>query len=99
MTPSLAERDELFRGFARALFRSDIDALYEVVTPDFLWSFHNGLALTKSLADPDVIRTRRKAGDQRRLSKADHILIALTAGARSCLTIANTSMAPGCWRI
>jgi ketosteroid isomerase-like protein len=57
MAPSLAERDELFRGFARALFKGDIDALYSVVTPDFLWTFHDGLAVTKSLADPaDIAR-------------------------------------------
>ena len=52
MAPSPAERDELFKGFARALFKGDIDALYQVVTPDFLWSFHDGLAVTKSLAEP-----------------------------------------------
>jgi len=57
MTPSPAERDELFKGFARALFKGDIDALYQVVTPDFLWSFHDGLGLTKSLCSPDAIRT------------------------------------------
>jgi ketosteroid isomerase-like protein len=57
MTPSPAERDELFKGFARALFKGDIDALYSVVTPDFLWTFHDGLALTKSLADPVSIAT------------------------------------------
>ena len=55
MTPPPAERDELFKGFARALFRGDIDALYQVVTPDFLWSFHDGLAMTKSLAGPAAI--------------------------------------------
>jgi ketosteroid isomerase-like protein len=55
MTPSPAERDELFKRFARALFRGDIDALYQVVTPDFLWSFHDGLAVTKSLQGPDAI--------------------------------------------
>ena len=55
MTPSSAERDELFRGFARALFKGDVDALYRVVTPDFLWTFHDGLAVTKSLADPASI--------------------------------------------
>ena len=27
MTPSPAERDELFKGFARALFKGDMDAL------------------------------------------------------------------------
>ena len=56
MTPSPAERDELFKGFARALFKGDIDALYRVVTTDFLWSFHDGLGLTRSLASPDAIR-------------------------------------------
>jgi ketosteroid isomerase-like protein len=56
MAPSPAERDELFKGFARALFKGDIDALYQVVKPDFLWSFHDGVVLTKSLAGPDAIR-------------------------------------------
>jgi ketosteroid isomerase-like protein len=55
MAPSLAQRDELFKAFARALFKGDIDALYRVVTPDFLWSFHDGLVLTKSLAGPAAI--------------------------------------------
>ena len=53
--PSPSERDELFRSFARALFKGNIDALYSVVTPDFLWTFHDGLAVTKSLADPASI--------------------------------------------
>ena len=52
MAPSPAERDDLFKRFARALFKGDIDALYSVVTPDFLWTFHDGLTVTKSLADP-----------------------------------------------
>jgi ketosteroid isomerase-like protein len=56
MAPSLAQRDELFKAFARALFKGDIDALYRVVTPDFLWSFHDGLVLTKSHAGPAAIR-------------------------------------------
>jgi ketosteroid isomerase-like protein len=55
MAPSPAERDELFKGFARALFKADIEALYRVVTPDFLWRFHDGLAMTRSLADPASI--------------------------------------------
>jgi ketosteroid isomerase-like protein len=55
MTPSLAERDELFKGFARALFKGDMEALYRVVTPGFLLSFHDGLVLTKSLAGPAAI--------------------------------------------
>lgn len=42
----------------------DMDALYRVVTPDFLWSFHDGRVLRKSLAGPDAIRdhlTEQKA--------------------------------------
>src|SRR5262249_13934454 len=49
MIPSFDERDELLKGFARALFRRDLDALYTVVTPDFLWSFHDGVSVIKSL--------------------------------------------------
>lgn len=56
MTPSAAERDELFKGFARALFKADMEALYRIVTPDFVWSFHDGLATTKVLAAPAAIR-------------------------------------------
>ena len=56
MIPSPAERDELLKGFARALFRNDMEALYKIVTPDFLWSFHDGLATTKALAGPAAIR-------------------------------------------
>ena len=55
MIPSPAERDELFKHFARALFRGDMDALYQAVTPDFLWGFHDGLAVTKSLQGRDAI--------------------------------------------
>jgi len=55
MNPSPAERDELFQGFARALFRGDMDALYEIVTPDFCWSFHDGLLTTKTLSGRDAV--------------------------------------------
>jgi len=55
VTPSTTERNELFKSFARALFKGDMDALYRVVTPDFRWSFHDGLAVTKSLAGPAAI--------------------------------------------
>jgi len=56
MVPSPAERDELLKGFARALFKNDMDALYQIVTPDFLWSFHDGLGTTKALTGPVAIR-------------------------------------------
>ncbi len=55
MIPTPTERDELFTRFARALFKGDMDALYQAVTPDFLWSFHDGLAVTRSLRGPDAI--------------------------------------------
>ena len=55
MIPSATQRNDLFKGFARALFKGDIDALYDVVTADFVWSFHDGLGVTKSLASPDAI--------------------------------------------
>ena len=55
MIPIPADRDELFKRFARALFKGDMDALYQVVTPDFVWSFHDGLAVTKSLGGADAI--------------------------------------------
>ena len=53
--PSATERGELLRRFARALFGADMDALYQVVTPDFRWSFHDGLVV-KSLEGPTAIR-------------------------------------------
>lgn len=56
MIPSPAERGDLLKGFARALFKSDMDALYKVVTPDFLWSFHDGLVTTRTLGDSHAIR-------------------------------------------
>ncbi|MDO9563841.1 MAG: nuclear transport factor 2 family protein [Bradyrhizobium sp.] len=55
MKLSPAERDELLKGFARALFKSDMEALYRIVTPDFVWSFHDGLVTTKILSGPAAI--------------------------------------------
>jgi ketosteroid isomerase-like protein len=55
MAPSIAERDALFQAFAKALFKADMDALYQVVSSDFLWSFHDGLTVTKSLGSAEAI--------------------------------------------
>ncbi len=55
MTPSPQERDELLRGFAKALFKRDMDALYAVVTDNFVWKFHDGLAVATLLSDRDAI--------------------------------------------
>jgi ketosteroid isomerase-like protein len=38
MTPSAEQRDAVFRAFGRAFFKQDLDAMYEVVTPDFTWT-------------------------------------------------------------
>jgi ketosteroid isomerase-like protein len=72
MTLSPAERDELFKRFARALFKGDIDALYEAVTPDFAWSFHDGLAVTKSLTSREAIRAH--LAEQKALFSAQRFL-------------------------
>ena len=50
------ERDNLLNGFARALFKNDMDSLYKIVAPDFLWTFHDGLTTTKFLVGPIAIR-------------------------------------------
>jgi ketosteroid isomerase-like protein len=56
MSPTAAERDALFSGFARALFRGDLDALYQVVAPDFVWRYHDGLTEERLLASREAIR-------------------------------------------
>src|ERR1700733_13172278 len=56
MSPTPTERDSLFSGFARALFKGDLDALYQVVTPDFVWRYHDGLAEERVLASREAIR-------------------------------------------
>ena len=38
MTPQPHDRDSLFTAFARAFFKRDLDAMYEVVTEDFAYS-------------------------------------------------------------
>jgi ketosteroid isomerase-like protein len=38
MSPTAAERDTIFKAFSRAFFKQDLDAMYQVVTPDFVWS-------------------------------------------------------------
>lgn len=52
LTPD--ERASLFAAFARALFRHDMDALYDVVAPGFTWLYHDGLS-------PEVVVTGRSA--------------------------------------
>ena len=56
MTPSATDRDALFQGFARALFRNDIDALYQVVSENFVWRYHDGLSAERVLIGRDAIQ-------------------------------------------
>ena len=56
MSPTPTERDALFTCFARALFKGDLDALYAVVAPDFVWRYHDGLSVERVLASPEAIR-------------------------------------------
>ena len=56
MTPTEAERDALFQGFARALFRNDMDALYAVVSENFVWRYHDGISAERVLTGRDAIQ-------------------------------------------
>lgn len=38
MNPTAEERDALFKTFARAFFKQDLDAMYQVVSEDFTYS-------------------------------------------------------------
>jgi ketosteroid isomerase-like protein len=73
MHPTAAERDALFEAFARALFRQDMDALYEVVSPTFVWRYHDGVSTERVLAGREAIsfmtfrvsETVRATGEER----------------------------------
>ena len=56
MTPTAAERDALFFAFARALFKNDMDALYEIVTENFVWRYHDGLSTERVLTGREAIQ-------------------------------------------
>ena len=55
MTPTPEVRDQLFKDFARALFRGDLQALYRAVSPDFVWSYFDGVAASRQLASREAI--------------------------------------------
>lgn len=52
---NLDDRTDLFKAFSGALFTRDMEALYAVVTPDFVWSYHDGVSVTKAMADRAAI--------------------------------------------
>jgi ketosteroid isomerase-like protein len=49
------DRDSVFKAFARAFFKKDLDAMYEVVTEDFTYSILVG-------DEPRVMNTREQVG-------------------------------------
>lgn len=57
MNPSPAERNDLFKDFMKAFSARDIDSLYRVVSSDFLWSYHDGVQVTKSISGPEAVAT------------------------------------------
>jgi hypothetical protein len=62
MKTTPVERDALFKGFASALFKRDMDALYKVVSPGFIWRYHDGVSSEVILTRPasnTSTRTRR----------------------------------------
>ena len=54
-TPTPDERDQLFKDFARALFKNDLQALYGTVSSDFVWSYFDGVSTSRHLASPEAI--------------------------------------------
>jgi hypothetical protein len=55
MTPTPDERDALFESFARALFKRDMDGLCKVVSPEFVWRYHDGVSSEVVLTGRDAI--------------------------------------------
>lgn len=70
MTPFPAERDALFRDFAKAFFKNDLDALYRVVVPEFRWDYYDGVSQTKSLVEKEAIGAH--LAEQKKFFSAQH---------------------------
>jgi ketosteroid isomerase-like protein len=63
MEPSAEHRDEIFKRFGRAFFRQDLDALFEVVHPGFVWTIQVGdeLRVLDSRAKIEAFFAERRA--------------------------------------
>lgn len=57
---ALAEREALFKAFGRAFFKKDVEALYQVVTPDFQWRGQDETGAPRLLASPEMIHAHFK---------------------------------------
>ena len=55
MSMPTEDRDVLFKNFARAFFKRDVDALYETVTEDFVWSSLDADGSTRTITGRDAV--------------------------------------------
>ena len=55
MSPTAIDRDVLFKTFGRAFFKRDLDLMYQVVTPDFVWASHAPDGSVTALRSRDAI--------------------------------------------
>ena len=55
MSPSTAERDQLFRTFGRAWFKRDVELLYQAVTPDFVWAANDGDGCVRRITGREAV--------------------------------------------
>lgn len=63
--PDQQTRDALFKAFGRAFVKRDVEALYEVVTPDFVWHSHDGEGGVVRLADRDAVAAQLQGAGSR----------------------------------
>ena len=55
MTLPAEDRNVLFKNFARAFFKRDVDALYETVTEDFVWASLDADGSTRNISGRDAV--------------------------------------------
>ncbi len=55
MSMPAEDRDVLFKNFARAFFKKDVNALYETVTEDFVWSSLDADGSTRTITGRDAV--------------------------------------------
>ncbi len=55
MSLAFDDRDTLFKNFARAFFKRDIDKLYEFVTEDFAWNTLDQDGNAKTVTGKDAV--------------------------------------------
>jgi len=55
MSPTAAERDQLFKTFGRAWFKRDADLLYQAVVPDFVWQSNDGDGKVRRISGREAV--------------------------------------------